>query len=679
MQPPLICHFLIGIPGCGKSSFATMLTKLTEGRIVSTDGIRKSLYGDERIQGNWEAIEQEAIAQIQAAIAAGNSVIYDATNAKRGWRMSLLCKLRQFEVPWMGWQLVTPLATCKRWNQMRSRQVPEGVLESMSRSLHQFPPLMAEGFSALYRVNPEQGFHAEDIQGKIQRLRDRHPAEPRYSSSQPRYHRYSQLQDFDRLMHLISLILRYPGIGNLQNTAPSVLETLFDPLPQFTSAIEEISAVMGKLAGELYADSVALASDLAWLEKNHLIGSGGFWDGNAPPIQVEQVENLAVSPHFYSAIAPFKRVLATIRFIIHHPIFREPGPANFQALAIALQEQEIIPQTGDNHLRKDIDRILKPYKILADLPLKPGYFAGTAIFSPRELKQIYWLLQSQECYLADPLALSISQQLKDRMGLTELNGHRSDAYSIREIAHYNARDFPFIPRIEAAIAQATLLEFKRIPGFKDLSKNTEHFFLAWPLKIIFYRGSWYLGYECEGGTEPGLFRLERLDRLRVNQEMETSRSAEIQEKSGRQLETLYQESAGIFLGTSTTQQRRFLSSNPENRKQVELIVELWFTDKSFRFIREETKHLPSHKITISEPFFLQEDDKLSPIYLTPSPDPEFPNRLQIKVPKWSLNDVTFLRWIVGFDGNLKIHTPPELVKKIKKIGQEIVRVYHRKL
>ncbi|MGL5195073.1 MAG: AAA family ATPase, partial [Chroococcales cyanobacterium] len=117
-----------------------MLTKLTEGRIVSTDGIRKSLYGDERIQGNWEAIEQEAIAQIQAAIAAGDSVIYDATNAKRGWRMSLLWKLRQFEVPWMGWQLVTPLATCKRWNQTRTRQVPEGVLESMSRSLHQFPP-----------------------------------------------------------------------------------------------------------------------------------------------------------------------------------------------------------------------------------------------------------------------------------------------------------------------------------------------------------------------------------------------------------------------------------------------------------------------------------------------------------------------------------------------------------
>ncbi len=679
MQPPLICHFLIGIPGCGKSSFAAMLTKLTEGRIVSTDGIRNSLYGDERIQGNWEAIEQEAIAQIQAAIAAGDSVIYDATNAKREWRMSLLLKLRQFEVPWMGWHLVTPLATCQRWNQTRSRQVPDGVLESMSRSLHQFPPLLAEGFAALHRVNPEKGVQEADIQQKIQRLRDRHPGEPRQSLCPTRYHRYSQLQDFERLMHLISLILRYPGIGNLQHTTPSVLENLFEPVPKFSSALEEVSAIMGKLAGELYADAVALASDLEWLERNHLIGSGGFWNGNTSAIQVETLENLAVSPHPYSAIAPFKRLLATIRFIIHNPVFREPGTANFQALAIALQKQGIIPQTGDNHLRKDMDRILKPYKILSDLPLKPGYFAGTAIFSPTELKQIYWLLQSQDCYLTDPLALSISHQLKDRMALTELNSHGSDAYSIREIAHYNARDFPFIPRIEAAIAQGTLLEFKRIPGFKDLSKNIEHFFLAWPLKIMFYGGSWYLGYECEGGKEPGLFRLERLDRLRVNQEIETSRSAEIQEKSGRQLETLYQESAGIFLGTSTTQQRRFLSSNPENRKQVELVVELWFTDKSFRFIREETKHLPIHKITISEPFFFQEDDKFSPIYLTPSPDPEFPNRLQIKLPKWSLNDVSFLRWIVGFDGNLKIHTPPELVKKIKKIGQEIVKVYHRKL
>ncbi len=677
MQPPLICHFLIGIPGCGKSSFATMLTRLTEGRIVSTDGIRKVLYGDEQIQGSWDEIEQEAIAQIQAAIAAGESAIYDATNAKRGWRMGLLLKLRQMNVSWMGWQLVTPLATCKRWNQTRSRQVPEGVLESMWRSLDQFPPLVAEGFTALYRVNPERGFEEEEIHRKIQRLCDRQREKPKHLLSQAAYHQYSRLQDFERLMHLISLILRYPGIGNLQVTAPEVLETLLDPLPEFTSAVGEVSAVMGKLAGELYSDSVALASDLQWLEANHLIGTGGFNKGNYPEIEVQPLDHLTLSPHAYSLIAPFKRVLETVRFLIYHPIFREPGPANFQGLAIALQQNGILSERGANPLKKDIDRVLKPYKILSDLPLKPGYFAGTAIFSPTELKHIYWLLESQECYAEDPLALSISQQLKDRMALT---GFKSpDAYPIREIAHYSARDFPFIPRIEEAIARGNLLEFTRIPGFKDLSKNTENFFLAWPLKIIFYWGSWYIGYECEGGKEPGLFRLERLDRLRVNQELEICRSTDVQEKSGRQLETLYQESAGIFLGTSTSQQRRLLSANPEDRKQVELMVELWFTDKSFRFIREETKHLPTHKLTISEPFFTQPEDKISSIYLTPSPDPEFPNRLQIKIPKWSLNDVIFLRWLVGFDGNLKIHNPPELVKKIKKLAQEIVGVYHRKL
>jgi predicted kinase len=678
MQPLLICHFLIGIPGCGKSSFATLLNRVTKGRIVSTDGIRKALYGDERIQGNWEAIEQEAIAQIQAAIAAGESAIYDATNAKRGWRMSLLFKLQGFNVPWIGWHLVTPLATCKRWNQSRSRQVPEKVLESMSRSLHQFPPLVAEGFTALYRINPERGFQEVDIQSKIQRLQRAYGKEPRHSNFHPIYHRYSRLQDFDRLMHLISLILRYPGIGNLQATTPEVLKTLFDPLPKFTSAIEEVSAIMGKVAGELYADSVALALDLQWLEENHLIGTGGFRNSLDSDIDIKPLERIEHSPHPYSAIAPFKRVLKTIRFLLHHPIFREPGPANFQGLSVALQQNGILPETGINLLQTDIDRVLKPYKILSDLPLKPGYFAGTAIFSPPELKQIYWLLHSQECYAQDPQAISLSQQLKERMALTEFHPNGSHPYSIREIAHYSARDFPFLPRIEAAIARGNLLELKRIPGFKQSSKSTEHFFLAWPLKIIFQGGSWYLGYECEGGKEPGLFRLERFDRLRVSQEMDRFRTPEIQEKSGCRLETLYRESAGIFLGTSTTQQRCLLSSNPENRKQVQLIVELWFTDKSFRFIREETKHLPCHNIAISEPFFTQADDKFSPIYLTPSPDPHFPNRLQIKIPKWSLNDVNFLRWIVGFDGNIKVHNPPELIKKIKKIGQEIVGVYHRK-
>ena len=85
----LTCHFLIGPPGCGKSTFAKKLAELGNCRIVSTDAIRGQLFGEESIQGDWGAIETEAISQIHSCITARQSVIYDATNAKRAWRMDL--------------------------------------------------------------------------------------------------------------------------------------------------------------------------------------------------------------------------------------------------------------------------------------------------------------------------------------------------------------------------------------------------------------------------------------------------------------------------------------------------------------------------------------------------------------------------------------------------------------
>ncbi len=64
MPTPLICHFLIGIPGSGKSTFAAQLAKLGNYRIVSTDAIRQQLYGDAIIQGEWSEVEELVISQI---------------------------------------------------------------------------------------------------------------------------------------------------------------------------------------------------------------------------------------------------------------------------------------------------------------------------------------------------------------------------------------------------------------------------------------------------------------------------------------------------------------------------------------------------------------------------------------------------------------------------------------
>ena len=61
--------------------------------------------------------------------------------------------------------------------------------------------------------------------------------------------------------------------------------------------------------------------------------------------------------------------------------------------------------------------------------------------------------------------------------------------------------------------------------------------------------------------------------------------------------------------------------------------------------------------------------------LEKSPDTRFPNRLEVTLPKWSLDSVDLWKWIVGFGGQVIVEEPPELVKKVREIGEGIVGVY----
>jgi predicted kinase len=144
-------HFLIGVPGCGKSTFANLLTQLNpNSQIISTDKTRLLLFGDESIQGDWSLIESKIITQMQEAIQAERPIIYDATNAKKEWRFALM---KQVNVQWIAWYLQTPLEVCIEWNKKRSRQVPEEVIEALFRALQANIPDKSEGFVAVNTVD----------------------------------------------------------------------------------------------------------------------------------------------------------------------------------------------------------------------------------------------------------------------------------------------------------------------------------------------------------------------------------------------------------------------------------------------------------------------------------------------------------------------------------------------
>lgn len=161
----LNCHILIGCPSSGKSYFASyIIEKDANYQIVSTDKIREKLFGNENIQGDWQLIETEIFRQIDSHIQEGKPIIYDATNAQKLWRISLLEKLSKYHnINWIGWYLTTPLDVCLAWNRKRDRTVPDDVIIKLYQSLKDFPPLQSEGFFAVYRVPFQDGRLKVDI------------------------------------------------------------------------------------------------------------------------------------------------------------------------------------------------------------------------------------------------------------------------------------------------------------------------------------------------------------------------------------------------------------------------------------------------------------------------------------------------------------------------------------
>lgn len=142
-----LCHFLIGLPGAGKSTFAQVLIQINPHSVwICPDHIREQLYGDASIQGTWTEIQIMIDQQFDQAIQAQHPVIYDATNVKASWRFDFLHRYSPPGIQWLGWQLTTSVQDCIHLNQFRSHPVPPDVIRTYAQYLHAQPPSIAEGF-----------------------------------------------------------------------------------------------------------------------------------------------------------------------------------------------------------------------------------------------------------------------------------------------------------------------------------------------------------------------------------------------------------------------------------------------------------------------------------------------------------------------------------------------------
>ena len=144
-RPKLI--ILCGIPGSGKTTYANKYTKQDVNAIhLSSDAIRKELYGDENIQGNPSEVFLLMQKRSVEALNNGYNVIYDATNITRKDRQGIISVCPRFakiecHIIW------APIETCIERDAARDRTVGKEVIDSMLKRFQ--APFFDEGMDTI--------------------------------------------------------------------------------------------------------------------------------------------------------------------------------------------------------------------------------------------------------------------------------------------------------------------------------------------------------------------------------------------------------------------------------------------------------------------------------------------------------------------------------------------------
>lgn len=152
-------YILIGVPGCGKSTYAEELSeKLVKKHdvvvsTISSDKIRKHLYGDESCQDCPSKVFAIAHNVIKNQLSVGYDVIFDATNIHKHNREELIKEVL-FEVNkpvrFVAIYFNTPIEECIKRQELRDRKVPKKVIEKMARQIDK--PTFEEGFDIIKTI-----------------------------------------------------------------------------------------------------------------------------------------------------------------------------------------------------------------------------------------------------------------------------------------------------------------------------------------------------------------------------------------------------------------------------------------------------------------------------------------------------------------------------------------------
>jgi predicted kinase len=155
-------HFvmMVGLPASGKSTYAKNFN-LYGGDFVtiSSDAIRKELFGDESVQKDNGRVFGEVFKRVKSNLLKGNNVIVDATFINRKSRKGLLEMVSKIaDVSKEAIVMTTPYHVCIARDAERNRTVGREVIKKF---LMRFQiPMYSEGFDEIYIVKHD--YHSDD-------------------------------------------------------------------------------------------------------------------------------------------------------------------------------------------------------------------------------------------------------------------------------------------------------------------------------------------------------------------------------------------------------------------------------------------------------------------------------------------------------------------------------------
>lgn len=144
---------MCGISGSGKSTWAESHFSVATTRIVSTDAIRKEIWGDENNQQQSNKIFEVAFCRISFYLQQGFNVIFDATNLSSRDRREIVKKYRGITKQLICVDFGNDVQQALKNQESRVRKVPTEIIERQAKKYRK--PTSDEGWDVILEAHME--------------------------------------------------------------------------------------------------------------------------------------------------------------------------------------------------------------------------------------------------------------------------------------------------------------------------------------------------------------------------------------------------------------------------------------------------------------------------------------------------------------------------------------------